>query len=637
MAEMFDNRYEIIRRLGSGGMADVFLARDTHLGREVAIKTLYRRYANDDEFVARFRQEAQSAAGLNHPHIVSIYDRGEAEGTYYIAMEYLEGKSLKQVISENGVLAPALAIDISEQILQALQFAHQNNVIHRDIKPHNIVINGRNQLKVTDFGIARAGSAARMTETGSIIGTAQYLSPEQAKGLAVEQGSDLYSLGIVLYEMLTGKVPFEGENPVAIALKHLSEAPVPPQTLNQEIPDNLNAVVMKALAKDPANRYQDAAEFMDDLERCRRELPVVAPLPDDDTAMTAVIAPAAAAGVGAAVGAGAAGAAASGTDDAETMVRPGTGAREEKGRRKIVYVWLMLAIIAFAALAAGAYYMAFVNRGVPVPDVVGLDQAQAESILKAEGFAVEVEAEEYSDTVAAGKVIKQKPGAGDKLKRDGTVRLVISRGSNKVTVPDLLGQSVSYAESKLQEVGLNPDRQPDAFSDSVPEGGIISQDPPPGTEVQKGSSVKYVVSKGGEPPAQVTVPDIRGETVDNAETLLAGAGLSLGSVTEDFSSSVPVGLVISQDPGAGQTVDEGSSVSIVISKGAEPPAQVTVPGVMGDTEAAAAAAINAAGLVPSSVAVPAPNPGDVGLVLGQNPGGGSLADPGSTVVIEIGA
>ncbi len=250
MPDIIDNRYEIIRRLGSGGMADVFLARDTHLGREVAIKVLYQRYADDNEFVARFRREAQSAAGLNHPHIVSIYDRGEADGSYYIAMEYLEGRSLKQVISERGPLEPALAIDISEQILQALQFAHENNVIHRDIKPHNIIINSRNQVKVTDFGIARAGSAARMTETGSIIGTAQYLSPEQAKGLAVEQGSDLYSLGIVLYEMLTGQVPFEGENPVAIALKHLSDAPVPPQALNPEIPDNLNAVVMKALAKE---------------------------------------------------------------------------------------------------------------------------------------------------------------------------------------------------------------------------------------------------------------------------------------------------------------------------------------------------------------------------------------------------
>ncbi len=267
MTELLDNRYEIIRRLGSGGMADVYLARDTQLGRQVAIKVLYKRYARDDEFVARFRREAQSAAALNHPHIVSIYDRGQAEDSYYIAMEYLEGKSLKDIVVEDGPLDPARAISYAEQILQALRFAHDNDVIHRDIKPHNIVINGRDQVKVTDFGIALAGTSPAMTETGSIIGTAQYLSPEQAKGKAVEQSSDLYSLGVVLYEMLTGRVPFEGENPVAIALKHLSDEPVPPQALVPEIPDNLNLVVMRALAKNPRDRYPGAEEFLEDLER----------------------------------------------------------------------------------------------------------------------------------------------------------------------------------------------------------------------------------------------------------------------------------------------------------------------------------------------------------------------------------
>ncbi|GBE58109.1 serine/threonine-protein kinase PrkC [bacterium BMS3Abin01] len=631
MPDIIDNRYEIIRRLGSGGMADVFLARDTHLGREVAIKILYQRYADDDEFVARFRREAQSAAGLNHPHIVSIYDRGEADGSYYIAMEYLEGRSLKQVISERGTLAPAPAIDISEQILQALQFAHENNVIHRDIKPHNIIINGRDQVKVTDFGIARAGSAARMTETGSIIGTAQYLSPEQAKGLAVEQGSDLYSLGIVLYEMLTGRVPFEGENPVAIALKHLSDVPVPPQALNPEIPDNLNAVVMKALAKDPANRYRHAEEFMADLERCRRDLPVAAALPDDDTARTEIIAPAAAA---AAMGAGAAATAASASGD-ETMIHPGAAGDGKKGRRKIIYFWVILAILAMGAAVAGAYYFAFANQGIAVPDVVGMEQDQARKTLEAEGFRVETAAEEYSDAVEAGKVISQNPAAGRKLKRDGTVSLVISRGSNKVKVPDLVGQSESYAEAKLKEAGLSPDRQPDAYSGSVPKGSVISQDPVAGTEVQTGSTVKYVVSKGAEPPAQVTVPELTGKTVDGARALLAGAGLTLGSVTDDYSGSVPVGQVISQNPVAGQVLDEGSSVSIVVSKGPEIQ-RVTVPGVVGDTEAAAITSLNTAGLVASSNPVPAPNPADIGNVLSQSPAGGSVVDEGSTVVIDVG-
>ena len=288
MKQIIDNRYEIIKRLGSGGMADVYLARDTHLGRDVAIKILYKRYANDEEFVARFRQEAQSAAGLNHPNIVSIYDRGEAEGSYYIAMEYLEGLSLKDLIAKRGKLKPLEAIGIAGQILQALEFAHEHHVIHRDIKPHNIIINGRGQVKVTDFGIAQAGSTSQMTETGAIIGTAQYLSPEQAGGKAVEQGSDLYSVGVVLYEMLTGRVPFDGENPVAIAIKHLSDKPVPPQALVPEIPDNLNTVVIRALAKKPRDRYASAKEFLNDLERCRQNLPVAT-----DADKTAVIAPAA--------------------------------------------------------------------------------------------------------------------------------------------------------------------------------------------------------------------------------------------------------------------------------------------------------------------------------------------------------
>ncbi len=606
---MFDNRYEIIRRLGSGGMADVYLARDTHLERRVAIKVLYKRYADDEEFVARFRQEAKAAAGLNHPHIVSIYDRGGAEGSYYIAMEYLGGRNLKQIINERGRLEPRQAIDIAAQILEALRFAHKHDVIHRDIKPHNIVVNGDGQVKVTDFGIARAGSAARMTETGSIIGTAQYLSPEQARGQEVSQGSDLYSVGIVLYEMLTGQVPFEGENPVAIALKQINEAPVPPQVLAPDIPDNLNTVVMKALAKDPRSRYRDADEFLEDLERCRRDLPVAPPPAVDEEAPTQVIG---AAEVAAARG------------------------RPRRKRRPLLYAGLVLAILAFAALAMTAYYYTFSGRGVPVPDVVGLDQEQAQQVLRAAGFEVEIEAREYSDTVPEGRVISQDPAAGEKLKEGGKVRLVVSRGSGKVQVPDLVGQTADYAEAKLAELELEPERQPDQYSDTVPAGSVMSQDPPAGTEVQKGSRVKYVVSKGPEPPAAVTVPDLGGLTVEEARDRLAASGLALGSVSEVYSSSIPAGEVISQNPAAGQSVDEGTAVSIVVSKGPEPPSTVTVPSVVGKTEAAAGAEISAAGLTPVTNPVPAPTPADVGKVISQNPAAGADVSPGSTVVIDVG-
>ena len=625
MTELLDNRYEIIRRLGSGGMADVYLARDTQLGRQVAIKVLYKRYARDEEFVARFRREAQSAAALNHPHIVSIYDRGEAEGSYYIAMEYLEGKSLKDVISDEGPLEPARATEYAGQILQALQFAHEHKVIHRDIKPHNIVINGRGQVKVTDFGIARAGTSPAMTETGSIIGTAQYLSPEQAKGKAVEQSSDLYSLGVVLYEMLTGRVPFEGENPVAIALKHLSDEPVPPQALVPEIPDNLNAVVMRALAKDPRDRYSSAEEFMADLDRCRRDLPVSTPPPAADTAMTSVI--------------GAGEVAALGAETERTAIRQvqprEAPPKKEGGGKKWLY--FLIAVVVLAAIAAGVYFLAFAQeRGnIDVPDIVGMDRAQAEAAIRALGLKPELEAEEYSDAVAAGKVIRQNPEKGARLKKDGTVRMVVSRGGNKVAIPDLIGQSAGYADSKLREVGLNPDRQPDVYSDSVPAGSVISQDPAAGAQVQKGSSVKYVVSKGPEPPKEVTVPDLKNLTVDQASSRLSQAGLTLGTTTEQYSETVGSGKVISQSPAPGGKANEGSAVSIVVSKGPQP-TKVTVPNLNGMNKAAAESALTSLGLVPFLNELANPDPTTWGKVYNQDPVAGTKVDEGSTVIIYVG-
>src|SRR4051795_1307566 len=267
---LFDGRYRIVRKLGMGGMANVYLAEDEVLGRRVAIKILNDRHAGDDQFVERFRREAKSAAGLSHPNVVSIYDRGEAEGTYYIAMEYLDGRSLKELIVSRGPAPIPVAIDYARQILSALRFAHRHGIVHRDIKPHNVLVDGEGRVKVTDFGIARAGAASQMTEVGSIVGTAQYLSPEQAKGTAVDQRSDIYSLGIVLYELLTGAVPFTGDTPVEIAMKHISETPDVPSTLRPEIPHDLDLVVTRALAKDPADRYQSAEEMDADLERFMR-------------------------------------------------------------------------------------------------------------------------------------------------------------------------------------------------------------------------------------------------------------------------------------------------------------------------------------------------------------------------------
>src|SRR5437773_8714009 len=282
---LFDGRYKILRKLGAGGMANVYLAEDQELGRRVAIKILNERHANDEQFVERFRREAKNAAGLSHPNIVSIFDRGLAEGTYYIAMEYLDGRTLKELLVRNGPTPVPIAIDYARQILSALSFAHRNGIVHRDIKPHNIVVGTDGRLKVTDFGIARSG-ASQMTEAGSIVGTAQYLSPEQARGAPVDPRSDLYSLGIVLYEMLTGQVPFTGDTPVEIAMKHLSQIPEPPSELRSEVPHELDAIVMRALAKDPDQRYTSAEEMDADLARVARGVAVSR---ETEDAMTQVL------------------------------------------------------------------------------------------------------------------------------------------------------------------------------------------------------------------------------------------------------------------------------------------------------------------------------------------------------------
>ncbi len=619
LPKIFDNRYEIVRLLGSGGMADVYLARDIHLGREVAIKVLYGRYSRDEEFVTRFRREAQAAAGLNHPHIVSVYDRGESDGSYYIAMEYLEGKSLKELIAEKGRLPTDKAIFVARQILQALQFAHEHNVIHRDIKPQNIVINGRGQVKVTDFGIARAGASAKMTETGSILGTAQYLSPEQAKGKSVEQNSDMYSVGIVLYEMLTGQVPFEGENPVAIALKHISDEPVPPQALVPSIPDNLNTVVMKALAKDAHDRYRTAEEFIADLERCRANLPV-SPAPVA-AARTTIIRPEARR-----------------ADPASaTMVRQAPAPQEKKSRRKWLYLLILLA--ALALVGAGVYLLAFAQQTVmiSVPNVVGMSQQQAENTIRNQGLQPAVESQEFSDTVPAGAVIRQDPQASARIRKGGTVNLVISKGSDKVAVPDgLTGETAGYVEDKLKEAGLNPERLPDAYASSVDAGNVISVDPPSGTKVQKGSTVKYTVSKGPVPPKQVTVPDVTGLTQSDAVAKLGDAGLKTGDITQQYSDTVPNGEVISQNPAAGQTVKAGDTVGLVVSEGQKPPAKVAVPDVTGMSQATAVSTLSAAGLLTTVTEVATADPTQVGVVMQQNPAAGTMVNVDSTVAITVG-
>ncbi len=438
---VFDRRYLIRRKLGSGGMADVYLADDQELGRQVALKMLNERHATDEQFVERFRLEAQNAAGLNHPNIVSVFDRGQAEGTYYIAMEFLDGRTLKDLLIRNGPTPIPVAIDYTRQMLSALAFAHRNGIVHRDIKPHNIVVGDDGRLKVTDFGIARSGTS-QMTEAGSIVGTAQYLSPEQARGAPVDPRSDLYSLGIVMYEMLTGTVPFTGDAPVEIAMKHLSAIPNPPSVLRPEVPHDLDAVVMRALAKEPDQRYASAEEMEADLARVARG---VAVSPRTEEAMTQVLA-----------GAGIAAAAATTVSPPRPATPPpapapppylppgGHSGHDEPRRRRSWWPWL-LGLLA-VAIAAGAGYLLYQSiqsqldqaQTIPVENIELLRADLAIQKLKAQGFQVTV-VRDASDTVPRGAVISQDPVSGLKIARDSIVVIHVSTGKTTGQGPSRQG------------------------------------------------------------------------------------------------------------------------------------------------------------------------------------------------------
>src|SRR6187551_920336 len=506
---LFDGRYRIVRKLGSGGMANVYLAEDEDLGRRVAIKILNERYANDDLFIERFRREAKSAAALSHPNIVSVYDRGEAEGTYYIAMEVIEGRSLKELIMTRGPLPIAQALAYTHEMLEALRFAHRHGIIHRDIKPHNILIGER--LKVTDFGIARAG-ASQMTEAGSIMGTAQYLSPEQARGAPVTASSDLYSVGIVLYEMLTGKVPFTGDSAIEIAMKHLNEAPKPPSKIRPEIPEELDQVVLRALAKNPEDRYQTAEEFSEDLHRVEAGLPLAPETADAATALlTGVTVPLAGQGGSTEVlGATAVTRPQGAPPQAPRRPPPyGPGYYEEPPRRRRRWgPWLLVALLLAAAGVAGWYVFSQIpdqlaaNEPVAVPNVAGLREEAAVNLIQDAGLEPDVQRAANAD-VEKDRVFDQNPNPGTRIQKGDRVTILVSTGTPKTSVPDVVGMNYGDAVQALNDANLNASKN-EVFSQK-PAGQVVAQDPPAGENVVEGTEVVLDVSKGTK---QVEVPNV---------------------------------------------------------------------------------------------------------------------------------
>src|SRR3954447_26429774 len=556
--QVYSGRYELRRHVARGGMAEVYLAHDRLLDRPVALKVLFPELSVDRSFVERFRREAQAAANLSHPNIVSVYDWGEEENTYFIVMEYVDGRPLSTLLRSEGTLLPDRAAGICAEVAGALGFAHRNGVIHRDVKPGNVLLTNDGQVKVTDFGIARAANAEEnLTQTGAVMGTATYFSPEQAQGTTVDPRSDIYSLGVVLYELVTGRPPFSGDNPVTIAYKHVREDPAAPRSRNPAIPVAFENIILQAMAKEPADRYQTAEDLRADLLRFRqgRQVvaapPIVAPLPTQAVPVTTVQQRY--------------------VEDGTTVLPAATGvttAVDDKKSRTAVYVVMLLLLLGVLALVLyliGRQTGVFSNDetgNITVPNLIGLDSTVAQSQLQQKGLTFKID-NQPNDLVAQNKVFDQDPKPDASVAKNSAVTLKVSSGKASVPVPKVVGKNVDDATTELQAAGFNVAQKLQA-DDKKAAGIVIATDPLGGNTAKQGDTVTIVVSSGKQ---VLTVPDETGKDAGSAEADLRSQGFTVARV-QQASDSVDSGTVISTDPPAGSPAEKGSKVTLTVSSGA---------------------------------------------------------------------
>jgi serine/threonine protein kinase len=569
MSKIFGGRYEVIAKIGAGGMAIVYKARDQLLNRVVTIKVLRDQFISDEDFIRRFRREAQSAASLSHPNIVSIYDVGKDGDQEYIVMEYIEGRNLKEIIREYAPLTTENTLHLAKQLGEALSHAHEHNIIHRDIKPQNILITEDGRAKITDFGIARAVSAATVTHTGDIIGSVHYLSPEQAKGLLSNEQSDIYSLGIIIYELLTGQVPYDGETPIAIALKHLQEQPLPPSRINPRIEPELEAVIMRAIAKSPQTRYANVRELLEDLQKVEAGHKVnhvvdQVYMDNDATMIHKSLALEVSSAASAAV-----------ADSADSATAVGKSASGSLFRRKR---WLFIAGAIFLLLLGigGFWLRSYVTvKETVVPDLTGLTTKVAEILLQQNNLTLDQElVTEYSDSVEKDQIISQDPEPNARVKVGKVVYVIVSKGKEMLEFPDLKRDNMTKenAENMIQHLGFTGEiTSEEVFSNTVPKGTVADQDPLPLTSYPKSGPIKLTISKGPE-FVDITMPNVIGKTSAEAESLLEQNKLVVVIDTES-SNEYPKDLVIRTVPQPDTAIKQGIQVTVYVSQGPGPVAK----------------------------------------------------------------